>query len=213
MSRHRFPCPRRQDGDREEHYSIPRRHRQRLRADNTEGHESAKAEDDVSEGMCWRHLSCRNERRPYSAWPNRSCSECTERLRSPQSPRPTEGLDEATVQALFGTESMPALLYSCLPPGTATTVIALCIRATSVWPGRIWTPLIATGRGANLVLRSHRFGLGALVPSCCRHGSRCRWRPRRILLHIPPPPANDFEADNTEGHDAKAEDDVSEVPG
>ena len=79
--------------------------------------------------------------------------------------RPTEGLDEATVQALFGTESMPALpLFLLAARGSPMTVIALCIRATSVWPGRIWTPLIATGQMALTWYFAHIvFGLGIVA--------------------------------------------------
>jgi uncharacterized protein len=78
--------------------------------------------------------------------------------------RPTEGLDAETVRALFGTESMPALpLFLLAAGGTATAVIALCVRAAS-WPCRAWRPLAATGQMALTWYFAHIvLGLGLLV--------------------------------------------------
>ena len=79
--------------------------------------------------------------------------------------RPQEGLDTATVQALFGTESMPALpLFLMAAGGTGTAVIALSVRLTSALPSRIWTPLVATGQMALTWYFAHIVvGLGSLV--------------------------------------------------
>jgi uncharacterized protein len=78
--------------------------------------------------------------------------------------RPKEGLDAETVRALFGTESMPALpLFLLAAGGTATAVIALCVRATS-WRSRAWRPLAATGQMALTWYFAHIvLGLGLLV--------------------------------------------------
>ena len=78
---------------------------------------------------------------------------------------PADGLDAATVKALFGTESMPALpLFLLAAGGTATSVIALCVRASTTWPGRGWRPLVATGQMALTWYFAHIVvGLGTLV--------------------------------------------------
>jgi uncharacterized membrane protein YeiB len=78
---------------------------------------------------------------------------------------PVGGLDGETVTAVFGTESMPALpLFLLAAGGTATAVIALCVRVGSSWPGRAWQPLAATGRMALTWYFAHiLLGLGALV--------------------------------------------------
>jgi uncharacterized protein len=77
---------------------------------------------------------------------------------------PMEGLDAETVRALFGTESMPALpLFLLAAGGTATAVIALCVRAT-MWKSRAWRPLAATGQMALTWYFAHiALGLGLLV--------------------------------------------------
>ncbi len=78
--------------------------------------------------------------------------------------QPIEGLDAETVGALFGTESMPALpLFLLAAGGTATAVIALCVRVTERG-AQIWQPLVATGQMALTWYFAHiLFGLGSLV--------------------------------------------------
>lgn len=77
---------------------------------------------------------------------------------------PPAGLDAEEVRALFGTESMPALpLFLLAAGGTATAVIAACVRLTAALPGRGWAPLAATGRMALTWYFAHIvFGLGTL---------------------------------------------------
>lgn len=78
---------------------------------------------------------------------------------------PAEGLDTETVDAPFGTGSMPALpLFLLSVGGAATAVIAVCVRAVARWPGRGWAPLAATGRTALTWYAAHiLLGLGTLV--------------------------------------------------
>jgi uncharacterized protein len=75
------------------------------------------------------------------------------------------GMDAATVKALFGTESMPALPPFLLASGgAAVAVIALCVRMSGVWPSRAWQPLAATGQMALTWYFAHIvLGLGAVV--------------------------------------------------
>jgi uncharacterized protein len=75
------------------------------------------------------------------------------------------GADAETVRALFGTESMPALpLFLLASGGAAVAVIALSVRVTEGWPGRLWRPLVATGQMALTWYVAHIFlGLGAVV--------------------------------------------------
>jgi uncharacterized membrane protein YeiB len=75
------------------------------------------------------------------------------------------GLDAETAEALFGTESMPALPLFLLAAGaTATAVIALCVQVTTAWPGRAWRPLVAMGQLALTWYFAHIvLGLGTLV--------------------------------------------------
>ena len=77
----------------------------------------------------------------------------------------THGMDPATVKALFGTESMPALpLFLLASGGTAVAVIALSVRAVAAWPSRLWWPLTATGQLALTWYFTHIvFGLGTVV--------------------------------------------------
>ncbi len=77
---------------------------------------------------------------------------------------PPAGLDAEGVRALFGTESMPALpLFLLAAGGTATAVVAACVRLTSALPGWVWAPLAATGRMALTWYFAHIvFGLGTL---------------------------------------------------
>jgi len=69
------------------------------------------------------------------------------------------------VPFLLGTESMPALpLFLLATGGTAVAVIAGCCLVVSRWPGRLWTPLAATGQMALTWYIGHLvIGLGALV--------------------------------------------------
>lgn len=78
---------------------------------------------------------------------------------------PADGLDAETVKALFGTESMPALpLFLLAAGGTATAVIALCVRVSTAWPSRAWRPLVAAGQMALTWYFAHIVvGLGLLV--------------------------------------------------
>jgi uncharacterized protein len=78
---------------------------------------------------------------------------------------PREGLDAETLQALFGTDSMPAMpLFLLSAGGTATAVISLCALVAAAWPGWAWTPLVATGQMALTWYFAHIiFGLGTLV--------------------------------------------------
>ncbi|MGL4462822.1 MAG: DUF418 domain-containing protein [Planctomycetia bacterium] len=78
---------------------------------------------------------------------------------------PTDGLDTETVNALFGTGSMPALpLFLLAAGGTATAVITLCVLAATAWPGRIWQPFSAMGQLALTWYFAHIIvGLGTLV--------------------------------------------------
>ena len=49
------------------------------------------------------------------------------------------GMDDPTIKALFGTESMPPLpLFLLSSGGAAVAVIALCIRAAEAWPSAPW---------------------------------------------------------------------------
>ena len=78
---------------------------------------------------------------------------------------PVDGLDAETAHALFGTESMPAMpLFLLAAGGTATAVIAVCVRVSTAWPGRVWRPLVATGQMALTWYFAHIvLGLGTLV--------------------------------------------------
>ena len=45
------------------------------------------------------------------------------------------GMDDETIKALFGTDSMPPLpLFLLSSGGAAVAVIALCVRAAEAWP-------------------------------------------------------------------------------
>jgi uncharacterized protein len=59
------------------------------------------------------------------------------------------GMDQETIKALFGTESMPALpLFLLASGGTAVAIIAISVRIAAAWPSRLWQPLVATGQMA-----------------------------------------------------------------
>jgi uncharacterized protein len=60
------------------------------------------------------------------------------------------GMDDNTIKALFGTESMPPLpLFLLSSVGTAVAVIALCVRVAEMWPSSRWLrPLTAMGQMA-----------------------------------------------------------------
>lgn len=74
------------------------------------------------------------------------------------------GLDAASIKALFGTESMPALpLFVAASGGTAVAVIVLCVRFASVVPRWVAWPLAVTGQMALTWYVTHIvFGLGAI---------------------------------------------------
>ncbi|MGL6076211.1 MAG: DUF418 domain-containing protein [Fimbriiglobus sp.] len=78
---------------------------------------------------------------------------------------PTDGLDAETINALFGTGSMPSLpLFLLSAGGTATATITLCVLAAAAWPGRIWRPFSAMGQLALTWYFAHIIvGLGTLV--------------------------------------------------
>jgi uncharacterized membrane protein YeiB len=75
------------------------------------------------------------------------------------------GMDAESVQALFGTESMPALpLFLLASGGTAVVVMAGSVRLAEGWPGRFWRPLAATGQMALTWYVAHIvLGLGTVV--------------------------------------------------
>jgi uncharacterized membrane protein YeiB len=77
---------------------------------------------------------------------------------------PHRGLDAETVEALFGTVSMPPLpLFLLSAGGAGTAVIAICVWAASRYPGPAWRPLSATGQMALTWYVAHIvIGLGAL---------------------------------------------------
>jgi uncharacterized membrane protein YeiB len=76
------------------------------------------------------------------------------------------GMDEPTIKALFGTESMPPLpLFLLSSGGAAVAVIALSVRATAARPSALWLgPLVAMGQMALTWYFFHIvFGLGSVV--------------------------------------------------
>ena len=76
------------------------------------------------------------------------------------------GMDEPTIKALFGTESMPPLpLFLLSSGGAAVAVIALSVRAAEAWPLAPWLgPLVAMGQMALTWYFFHIvFGLGSVV--------------------------------------------------
>lgn len=78
---------------------------------------------------------------------------------------PNEALDTQTMQALFGTESMPALpLFLLAAGGAGIAVIALCVRLTVRSGNHLVDPLVATGQMALTWYVLHILvGLGSLV--------------------------------------------------
>ncbi|HEY4259067.1 MAG TPA: DUF418 domain-containing protein, partial [Schlesneria sp.] len=74
------------------------------------------------------------------------------------------GLDPASIKALIGTESMPALpLFVAASGGTAVAIIALCVRFASIAPRWIAWPLVVTGQMALTWYMAHIvFGLGTI---------------------------------------------------
>ncbi len=60
------------------------------------------------------------------------------------------GMDAETIEALFGTDSMPPLpLFLLSSGGAAVAVIALCVRAAEAWPTAPWlSPMAAMGQMA-----------------------------------------------------------------
>jgi uncharacterized membrane protein YeiB len=76
------------------------------------------------------------------------------------------GMDHETIQALFGTDSMPPLpLFLLSSGGAAVAVIALCVRAAEAWPRAPWVaPLAAMGQMALTWYVFHILvGLGTVV--------------------------------------------------
>jgi uncharacterized membrane protein YeiB len=76
------------------------------------------------------------------------------------------GMDDETIKALFGTDSMPPLpLFVLSSGGAAVAVIALCVRAAEAWPDAPWVaPLAAMGQMALTWYVVHIvFGLGTIV--------------------------------------------------
>jgi uncharacterized membrane protein YeiB len=75
-------------------------------------------------------------------------------------------MDDETIKALFGTDSMPPLpLFLLSSGGAAVAVIALSVRAAEAWPGAPWVaPLAAMGQMALTWYVAHIvFGLGTVV--------------------------------------------------
>jgi uncharacterized membrane protein YeiB len=76
------------------------------------------------------------------------------------------GMDDETIKALFGTDSMPPLpLFLLSAGGAAVAVIALCVRAAEAWPSARWVaPLAAMGQMALTWFVVHiLLGLGTIV--------------------------------------------------
>jgi uncharacterized protein len=75
------------------------------------------------------------------------------------------GMEEETIRALFGTESMPALpLFLLASGGEAVAVIALCVRLVGERSSNVVQPLVATGQMALTWYIAHIiFGLGGIV--------------------------------------------------
>jgi uncharacterized membrane protein YeiB len=76
------------------------------------------------------------------------------------------GMDDETIKALFGTDSMPPLpLFLLSSGGAAVAVIALCVRAADAWPRAPWVaPLAAMGQMALTWYVLHILvGLGTVV--------------------------------------------------
>jgi uncharacterized membrane protein YeiB len=76
------------------------------------------------------------------------------------------GMDASTIEALFGTESMPPLpLFLLSSGGAAVAVIALSVRAAESWPSAPWLlPLVAMGQMALTWYFFHIIiGLGSVV--------------------------------------------------
>jgi uncharacterized membrane protein YeiB len=74
-------------------------------------------------------------------------------------------MDDGTIKALFGTDSMPPLpLFLLSGAGAAVAVIALCVRAADARPGAPWVaPLAAMGQMALTWYVGHIFiGLGTV---------------------------------------------------
>jgi uncharacterized membrane protein YeiB len=75
-------------------------------------------------------------------------------------------MDAETIEARFGTKSMPALpLFLLASGGEAVAVIALCVGLAGEGPSRAWQPLAATGQMALTWYFAHIvLGLGTVVP-------------------------------------------------
>jgi uncharacterized membrane protein YeiB len=79
---------------------------------------------------------------------------------------PPEGLDQETVRALFGLESMPPLpLFLATAVGFACVVVGAGLMAAGRWPGAWWLrALAATGRMALTWYVLHILvGVGGLI--------------------------------------------------
>jgi uncharacterized membrane protein YeiB len=76
------------------------------------------------------------------------------------------GMNGETIQALFGTDSMPPMpLFLLASGGAAVAVIALCVRAAEAWPTARWVaPLAAMGQMALTWYVLHiLLGLGTII--------------------------------------------------
>jgi uncharacterized membrane protein YeiB len=75
-------------------------------------------------------------------------------------------MDDETITALFGTDSMPPLpLFLLSAGGAAVAVIAACVRAAGAWPRAPWVaPMAAMGQMALTWYMVHIvLGLGTIV--------------------------------------------------
>jgi uncharacterized protein len=105
-----------------------------------------------------------NRRVLWAAWATAASAEMLSWLCTSYLPPTAMGLDAASVKALFGTESMPALpLFVAASGGAGVAVIVLSIRFANVVPAWICWPLAVTGQMALTWYVAHIvFGLGAI---------------------------------------------------
>ncbi|MDB5345851.1 MAG: Membrane protein [Schlesneria sp.] len=105
-----------------------------------------------------------NRRVLRAAWATAASAEMLSWLCTSCLPPTAMGLDAASIKALFGTESMPALpLFVAASGGAEVAVIILSITLASSVPAWICWPLCATGQMALTWYVVHIvFGLGAI---------------------------------------------------